>query len=64
MVEDSGREGKGTYCRLVGIAAFMEDFLPVVFGAFVLHGSVKRGEGGEDVMVIGDSCCGKKEIIT
>ena len=25
VVADSRREGKGTYCRLVGIAAFMED---------------------------------------
>ena len=25
VVEDSGREGKGAYCRLVGVAAFMED---------------------------------------
>ncbi|MBO5647235.1 MAG: hypothetical protein J6S30_00500 [Kiritimatiellae bacterium] len=32
--------------------------LPVVFGAFVLHGSVKRGEVvGEGV---GDSCSGRK----
>ena len=39
--------------------------LPVVFGAFVLHGSVKRGEvvgegeGGENGMVVGDSCSGR-----
>ena len=29
--------------------------LPMVFGAFVLHGSVKKGE------VVGDSCSGRKE---
>ena len=32
--------------------------LPVVFGAFVLHGSVKRGEGDG---VVGGSCSGRKE---
>ena len=25
VVEDSGREGEGVYCRLVGVAAFVED---------------------------------------
>ena len=25
VVADGGREGKGTYCRLVSVAAFMED---------------------------------------
>ena len=36
--------------------------LPVVFGAFVLHGSVKRGEVvGEGGEVVGDSCSGRNE---
>ena len=37
---------------MVQVAALWKVVLPVVFGAFVLHGSVKRGEvvgeGGED----------------
>ena len=44
VVANSGREGKGTYCRMVGIAAFMEDcFADGVWGV-CFDRSVKRGE--------------------
>ena len=62
MVEDGGREGIGTLARMVSIAAFVEDCFAGCVWAFVLHGSVKRGDnvanrrrqgfGGQDVKVL------------
>ena len=62
VVEDSGRAGKGTYCRLVSVAAFMEDCFADGFWGVCFDRSAKRGEGEEDGMVVGDSCSGRKTL--
>ena len=51
----AGDRVKALIAGWLALPLFWKIVLPVVFGAFVLHGSVKKGE------VVGDSCSGRKE---
>ena len=42
----AGERVKALIAGWLALPLFWKIVLPVVFGAFVLHGSVKRGEGG------------------
>ena len=54
----AGERVKALIAGWLALPLFWKIVLPVVFGAFVLHGSVKRGEGDG---VVGGSCSGRKE---
>ena len=51
----AGERVKALIAGWLALPLLWKIVLPVVFGAFVLHGSVKKGE------VVGDSCSGRKE---
>ena len=58
----AGERVKALIAGWLALPLFWKIVLPVVFGAFVLHGSVKKGEvSGEGEEVVGDSCSGRKE---
>ena len=54
----AGDRVKALIAGWLALPLFWKIVLPVVFGAFVLHGSVKRGDGDG---VVGDSCSGRME---
>ena len=64
----AGERVKALIAGWLALPLLWKIVLPMVFGAFVLHGSVKRGEvvgegeGGEDGMVVGDGCSGRKTL--
>ena len=51
----AGERVKALIAGWLALPLLWKIVLPVVFGAFVLHGSVKKGE------VVGNSCSGRKE---
>ena len=51
----AGERVKALIAGWLALPLLWKIVLPVVFGAFVLHGSVKKGE------VVGTSCSGRKE---
>ena len=61
----AGERVKALIAGWLALPLLWKIVLPVVFGAFVLYGSVKRGEvvgegeGGENGMVVGDRCSGR-----
>ena len=68
----AGERVKALWRGWLALPLLWKIVLPMVFGAFVLHGSVKRGEGGEDFSrvervdrvecegeVVADSCRGR-----
>ena len=70
----AGERVKALIAGWLALPLLWKIVLPMVFGAFVLHGSVKKGEvsgEGEEVVghvdrveggeVVGDSCSGRKE---
>ena len=58
----AGERVKALVAGWLALPLLWKIVLPMVFGAFVLHGSVKKGEvSGEGEEVVGDSCSGRKE---
>ena len=56
----AGERVKALWRGWLALPLLWKIVLPMVFGAFVLHGSVKRGEvSGEGGEVVGDSCSGR-----